>query len=263
MRSDAFGWMDGAGRAKGRANGMGQGAGQGRLVVIDLARTVALIGMAVFHFTFDLEMFGQLPQGTTVTGGWAIWARVVAGSFLFLSGVSLVLAHGEGARWPSFWRRFVKISGAAALVTGVTLVALPQAFMFFGILHSVAFGALMGGLRIRLPWPALLGLAAGVILVNEFVALEALNPRWLVWTGLGAQFPLTMDFVPVFPWIAAVLGGMAAAKLAGGLGLWARFGSGSPLARRLSWPGRHSLLIYLVHQPILIALVWAGTQLLR
>ena len=61
----------------------------------------------------------------------------------------------------------------------------------------------------------------------------------------------------------AGLGGMAAARLAGRLGLWARLGPGGPLARRLSWPGRHSLAIYLLHQPILVALVWAGTQLAR
>lgn len=236
---------------------------KGRLVAVDLARTVALCGMAVFHFTFDLEMFGHLPQGTTVTGGWAVFARVVAGSFLFLAGVSLILAHGEGVRWPSFWRRFARIVAAAALVSGATLVALPQAFIFFGILHAVAFGSLMGVLLIRLPWPVLLGLAGAVLWVNEVVALEALNPRWLVWTGLGERFPLTMDFVPVFPWMAAVLGGMAAARLAGRMGIWARMGSGGPLAQRLSWPGRHSLAIYLLHQPILIALVWAGTQLLR
>ena len=66
-----------------------------RLVAVDLARTVALCGMVVFHFTFDLELFGHLPQGTTVTGGWAVFSRVVAGSFLFLSGVSLILAHGD------------------------------------------------------------------------------------------------------------------------------------------------------------------------
>ena len=236
---------------------------KGRLVAVDLARTVALCGMAVFHFTFDLEMFGHLPQGTTVTGGWAVFARVVAGSFLFLAGVSLVLAHGEGVRWPSFWRRFVRIAAAAALVSVATLVAMPQAFIFFGILHAVAFGSVMGVLLIGLPWPLLLGLAGAVLWVNDVVALEALNPRWLVWTGLGERFPLTMDFVPVFPWMAAVLGGMAAAKLAGRAGLWARLGTGGVLARRLAWPGRHSLAIYLLHQPILIALVWAGTQLSR
>jgi len=238
-------------------------AGRNRLVAVDLARTVALCGMAVFHFTFDLEMFGHLPQGTTITGGWAIFARVVAGSFLFLSGVSLVLAHGDGVRWPAFRRRFLRIAAAAALVSGATLIAMPQAFIFFGILHAVAFGSVMGVLLIRLPWGALLAMAAAVLWINDVVALEALNPRWLVWTGLGERFPLTMDFVPVFPWMAAVLGGMAAAKLAGGLGLWPRLEMDGPLLRRLAWPGQHSLAIYLLHQPILIGLVWAGTQLLR
>lgn len=251
--------MDGGVRVRGRIV-----AGEKRrLVAVDLARTLALCGMVVFHFTFDLELFGHLPQGTTVTGGWAIFARVVAGSFLFLSGVSLVLAHGGGVRWPSFWRRFARIAAAAALVTVATLVALPQAFIFFGILHAMAFGALVGVLVIRLPWPVLLALSGAVLWVDHVVALEAMNPRWLVWTGLGERMPLTMDFVPVFPWMAPVLGGMAAAKLAGRLGLWGRLPAGGPLAQRLSWPGRHSLAIYLVHQPILIGVVWVGTQLLR
>jgi uncharacterized membrane protein len=234
-----------------------------RLVVVDLARTLALCAMAVFHFTFDLELFGHLPQGTTVTGGWAVFARVIAGSFLFLSGVSLVLAHGKAVRWPSFRNRLLRVAGAAALVTGATLVALPQAFIFFGILHAIAFGSVIGILLIRAPAMLLLVLAAGVLGVNHVVALEVMNPRWLVWTGLGDRQPWTMDFVPVFPWIAAVLGGMAAAKLAERGGLWARLPMGGPVLQRLAWPGRHSLAIYLIHQPVLITLVWLGTLGLR
>lgn len=239
------------------------GGMQERLVVIDLARTVALCAMAVFHFTFDLELFGHLPPGTTVTGGWAIFARVIAGSFLFLSGVSLVLAHGDGVRWPSFRRRLLRVAGAAVLVTVATWIALPQAFIFFGILHAIAFGSVLGVLLIRVPAVVLLVLAGGMIWVNEVVALEVMNPRWLVWTGLGDRQPWTMDFVPVFPWMAAVLGGMAAAKLAARFGLWSRLGGGGDWARRLAWPGRHSLAIYLVHQPVLIGLVWVGTVILR
>lgn len=237
---------------------------QRRLVVVDLARTVALLGMAVFHLAFDLEMFGHLAPGTTVSGGWAIFARLVAGSFLFLSGVSLVLAHGGAIRWPGVWRRLGRLAAAAALVSGATWLAFPQAFVFFGILHSIALCSLIGLALIRLPGLVLLALAVAVLAVDRSLALEVMNPRWLAWTGLGSVAPLAVDFVPVFPWLGAVLAGMGAAKLAAAAGFWTWAGrlAEGPVLRRLAWPGRHSLLIYLIHQPVLIGLVWAGTRFL-
>lgn len=57
--------------------------------MLDVLRSFALLGMIVFHFTRDLEMFGYLAQGTTLSGGWALFARSIAGSFLLLAGVSL------------------------------------------------------------------------------------------------------------------------------------------------------------------------------
>ena len=245
---------------KGRQGERGAMAGEagGRLVVVDLARTVALIGMAMFHFTFDLEMFGLVAPGTTTTGGWAIFARVIAGSFLFLAGLSLVLAHGGGVRWPSFWRRMAKVAGAAILVTAGTYAAFPHAFVFFGILHSIALASLLGLAVIRLPGLGLLLLAGAVVAVDRSFAHDALNPRWWAWIGLGTVQPPSVDLVPVFPWFASVLAGMAAAKLAGAAGLWSRLAAWQPggVLRRLAWPGRHSLVIYLVHQPVLIGGLW-------
>ena len=58
-----------------------------RLVVLDLARTAAVIGMVIFHFTFDLQMFGHIPPDTLYQPFWHYFARMVAGSFLFLSGI--------------------------------------------------------------------------------------------------------------------------------------------------------------------------------
>ena len=242
-------------------SGSAGGSGK-RLVALDLARSLALLGMVVFHFTFDLEMFGHLEPGTTVNGAWAIFARVVAGSFLFLSGVSLWLAHGRGIRWPAFWRRFVMVGGAAAAVTLATYVAVPQAFIFYGILHAIAVGSLVGLAFLRLPAVVTLAAAVGVLAVNQSVASDAFNGPWLVWTGLGSRAPWALDFVPPFPWLAAVLAGIGVARLLGLVGFWdwlGRFQGGAGLAR-LAWPGRHSLAIYLLHQPVLIGLVWAGTQ---
>ena len=72
-------------------------AAKGRIEVIDLARAVALVAMVVFHFTWDLEHFYYVEPGLTEVGGWWIFARCIASSFLFLVGFSLVLANGRGS----------------------------------------------------------------------------------------------------------------------------------------------------------------------
>ena len=74
-----------------------------RIELVDLARGVALVAMAVYHFTWDMEFFGYVQAGTTAVGGWKLFARCIASSFLFLVGASLFLAHGDGVRWPRIW----------------------------------------------------------------------------------------------------------------------------------------------------------------
>src|SRR5690606_24526482 len=84
-----------------------------RIPLIDQARGVALIAMAIYHFTWDLGFFGYTDPQMATTGGWRIFARVIAGSFLFLVGFSLVLGHQQGFRLRPFLMRFGKIALAA------------------------------------------------------------------------------------------------------------------------------------------------------
>ncbi|TKB32225.1 MAG: DUF1624 domain-containing protein, partial [Mesorhizobium sp.] len=63
-----------------------------RIVAIDVARGVALLAMASYHFTWDLEFFGYADPGLTAFGWWKFYARCIASTFLFLVGVSLFLA---------------------------------------------------------------------------------------------------------------------------------------------------------------------------
>ena len=231
-----------------------------RLILIDLARSAALAGMVVFHLVYDLDIFGWVPQGTAVTG-WFWWhARIVAGSFIFLAGLGLWLSHGQGIRWPAFRRRFVKIAAAAALVTLVSHFALPGLTIFYGILHSIAVSSLLGLLVLRLPVSVILALAAGVALLPWQFA-DPVFGGWLVWTGLSGTVPMTADFEPLFPWFAPFLAGIAAGKLVSRFGLWPRLAlTETPLLRRLAWPGRHSLAIYLIHQPVLLGVMTAITR---
>jgi uncharacterized membrane protein len=233
-----------------------------RLLGLDIARSAALLGMVCFHIVFDLQMFGHLPFGTTLHPVFYWHARLVAGSFLFLAGVSLWLAHGQGIRWPAFWRRWIKIVAAAALVTVATYVALPEYFVYFGILHCIAASSLIGLFALRLPAAAVAALGAVIMVASYILPDPAFNAPLLRFIGLATEPAMTVDFEPLFPWVGPFLLGLASAKWASARGLLHRLTlPDTPVLRRLALPGQHSLMVYLVHQPILIALIWVASYL--
>ena len=235
---------------------------QTRLLGLDIARSLALLGMVAFHIVFNLQMFGHVPFGTTLHPFFYWHARLVAGSFLFLAGLSLWLAHGAGIRWPAFWRRWIRLAAAAALVTIATYAALPDYFVYFGILHSIAASSLLGLMVLRLPALAVAGLGAAIMAGSYILPDPAFNAPLLRFLGLATEPAMTVDFEPLFPWVGPFLLGLAMGKLADRYRLWAWLTlPDTPLLRRLAWPGQHSLAIYLVHQPVLISLIWAGTAL--
>lgn len=231
-----------------------------RVLWIDLARTAALVGMVVYHFGYDLALFGVIPFDAVLTGWFRQLAVGVAASFIALAGVSLVLAHQGGIHWPAFLRRFALIAGAAALVTLATYVTLPEAYVYFGILHAIALFSLMGLAFRALPALLLLGLAAGVLSLPMVVSGGVFDMPILSFVGLASERPRTVDYEPVFPWFAPFLAGMALAKIAGRAG-WLPRRALVGAQRWLAWPGQHSLAIYLVHQPVLMALIWGYLQL--
>lgn len=236
-----------------------------RIPALDIARTVALLAMAIYHFTFDLDMFGYIPPGTSTSGGWAIFARLIAGSFLFLVGVSLFLAQADGIRWRPFLRRLAMVAAAAALITAGTRYAMPDNYIFFGILHSITVASLLGLLFLKLPAPLTLAVAALVVFAKPYLQNGWFDASWLAGLGLTTWPVRSADFVPVFPWFAATLAGIGAAKIGRAAGFWQwlaeRGGGDSGLIRVASWPGRHSLAVYLVHQPMLIAILWTFAKL--
>ena len=232
-----------------------------RLPALDAARTLAVVAMVVFHFTFDLALFGHIPADTMSQPFWYYFARLIAGSFLFLSGISLWLAHGQIIRWPAFWKRWAKLAAAAALVTTASIWLVPGGPIWFGILHAMAATALIGLIALRLPWPITLALAAVIFAAAWGPRFPAFDPLWLVWTGFAETRPMMGDYVPLIPWAAPALAGIAFAK-ATRLDQW-RGTAPSRLTHALTFPGRHSLIIYLIHQPILFGLFnayhWANS----
>jgi uncharacterized membrane protein len=226
-----------------------------RIEAIDAARGIALLAMVSYHFTWDLEFFGYVTPGLTAFGGWKIYARCIASSFLFLVGFSLMLAHGNGIRWNGFGKRLAMIVAAAAAITIATWFATPGSFIFFGILHHIALASLLGLAFLRFPAWALAVAAILVAMAPQFLRMPIFDHPGLWWLGLSTISPRSNDYVPLFPWFAAVLAGMAAARFARDFGLLARLGGElpQPALRPLVKIGQHSLAFYLIHQPVLIA----------
>lgn len=240
-----------------------QNSSSRRIALIDVLRGVALLAMASYHFTWDLEFFGYASPGLTAHGPWKLYARCIASSFLFLVGVSLVLAHAERIRWPGFWKRFAMVAVAAAAISLVTYFATRESFIFFGILHQIALASLLGLLFLRLPALLTLIVAALVIAAPSYLRSPIFDHPALLWVGLSSADPRSNDYVPLFPWFGAVLSGIGLAKLAKAAGLFERLANvslGQTLDRPFGLIGRHSLAFYLIHQPVLIGCVGLFAQ---
>ena len=242
---------------------MEPGRGFARIEAMDVLRGAALVGMFVFHATWDLGDFGLISERIPFSQGFMAFGHLVAATFLGLSGASLVLANPGGRPAPAYWRRLAMIVAAAGLISAVTYWEMPNEFVFFGILHCIALGSLVGLAFLRAPLPLTLGVAAFILAAPWFAISSSLDSPWLWWVGLGPTLPRTVDWRPVFPWMGFVIAGIGLMQLALARGWatgWAGWKSGSASTRLLALGGRHSLLVYLVHQPIFFGIVWVIAQ---
>lgn len=234
-----------------------------RIVWIDVARGLALLAMAIYHFSWDLEFFGYLDPGTAETGPLKWFARSIATSFLILVGIGLIMGHFRRIKWRGFGRRLAMVGGAALAITVATYFATPDAYIFFGILHEIAAASVLGLLFLRVPSVGLAALAVLWLVAAHVLKGEIFNAPWLSWIGLSTNPPRSNDFVPLFPWFAAVLAGMAAGRLMldRNWTVWLadRPPPPNPASPVLAFLGRHSLITYLLHQPILIGCVFLAS----
>jgi uncharacterized membrane protein len=235
-----------------------------RIGLLDTARGIALIAMASYHFTWDMEFMGYLAPGTAETGWLKIYARVIASTFLFLAGVSMVLASRPEIRWRPFWKRFAMIAAAAVVISVATYIAMPGEWIFFGILHCIAALSLIGIVFLRLraaaTYVATLALLAAW-LTDTFIApgllsTSALDAKYLAWIGFAEMPPRSNDYVPLFPWATAFFSGLSLALIAIRTELPRRLAALGKGPRLLTTAGRHSLAFYLVHQPVLIGIAY-------
>ena len=237
-----------------------------RFAIVDIARGIAIVAMAAYHLCWDLSFFRFIEPDVGYDPQWVLIARSILSVFMVLVGVGLVLGHGRAIRWRAFWRRWVFVVAGAAAISLGTFIVFPDSFVYFGVLHAIALFSLLGLAFVRTPlWLAIV-VAAVVIALPFFYADPLFNEK--LWSVLGFWQvpPPTNDLVPVFPWFGAVLLGIIATRLVLASPLSPRLAAIAPtgrLPRVLAFLGRWSLLIYLLHQPILLGLIYPAAMVFQ
>lgn len=233
--------------------------GTGRYQLVDVARGAAFVAMFAYHAAWFADGRGLLDLPIGASLAWHLFQRSIAGTFFFLVGVSLVLANRDRTRTGPFLWRLGKLVAGATIVTVTSAVLDPRMLVTFGILHSIAACSVLGlGLlaaaRGRRGGGAALLAFGAVAVALSWVSSPAFDGP-LAFTGLGAARRATFDFQPLFPWLGVVAWGIAAGLGLPREGLVARWSSGAPPVRGLSLLGRHALLLYMAHVPVLVVSV--------
>jgi len=228
-----------------------------RHAILDALRGVGIVLMVAYHFAFDLAHFRMIQTDFNHDLFWLAARALIVTIFLGLVGVSLVLGKRAHPGPQPFWRRVALIAACAIVVTIASYFIFPQTFITFGILHAIAVASVLSRPLVGLPRVAL-ALGAAIIFAGATVQLPLFDAPWLNWVGMMTHKPATEDYVPLFPWLGVVLIGVA---IGSALPRMQRtLATGDRFAPRwLAWLGRHSLIIYLVHQPLLFGAlsVWS------
>ncbi len=228
-----------------------------RYAVVDIARGIAIALMFIYHFTFDLNYFGVVSFDFNNDLRWLGFRALIVSLFSALVGVGLVLGPGRKLDWRRYGKRLLAIGACAALASAGSYFIFPKTFIFFGILHFIFVASVLGLAFLRFNWLNLI-LGAALIVFGAVLQLPFFDQRPLQWIGMMTHKPYTEDYVPLLPWFGVVLLGMFLARRAedhGWFENYAKIEIRNPVATLLAFGGRHSLIIYMLHQPIFIGLL--------
>ena len=224
---------------------------KGRIWEIDALRGLLIPGMVMIHLIYDVvDLYGFIRWPYPVW--YYLFKNNYGALFVCLAGLSATLG-----RRPI--RRGLTVFGGGMICTAVTVgmyllkMAPYGIIIYFGVLHCLGVCMMLWPLFRKMPGWALL--LTGLVLIGAgwWLRGQSFPIRWLI--PLGITYPgfASSDYFPLMPNLGYFLVGAAVGRrlYSEKTTRFPKADPGHPVIRFFCFCGRHSLLIYLLHQPVL------------
>lgn len=237
-----------------------------RYTILDIIRGLALIGMTAYHAMWDLVYIYDVDIPWYKSNAAFMWQQSICWTFILLSGFCWNLGRKK-------LKRGLIVFGCSIVVSLVTAIFLPDASIMFGILSLIGTAML-----VMIPLDKLfskvspyIGVAVCFALfivtynVNagtlgfgdwEIVKLpkELYANLFTAYLGFPAPGFYSSDYFSVIPWLFLYQTGYF---LYGVFKKhdWLKHLSAISI-KPLEWIGRHSLLLYMLHQPVVYGVLF-------
>lgn len=242
-----------------------------RIHLLDEIRGFAVLCMIFYHGFYSLAFLFQLDWGMALLRFFMPAEPFFAGLFIFISGISSNLSHSNLLRG-------VKLLGIALLVSIVTFLVVPSQVIVFGILHFLSICMILFGLlrplQEKIPlipgivlsallYLCTMQISSGVLAFGISLPDMLYQTNWLAPLGFHNAAFFSSDYFPLLPWAFVFSAGTFAGRWAA-QGKFPQWMYPSRI-RPLSWMGRHALILYIVHQPVIVGVCtvveWAANMI--
>ena len=231
-----------------------------RLLLLDVFRGAAVIAMVFYHFCWDLGYFGFIDLQQVTRGLGLLCAQIIGVSFITISGVSSRISGFSGNFKKKFIKRILLLLFLCASITTTTYFLDKNSVIFFGILHFLCICSLLSIFLNKIKKSHLIFLIFLASVIVNFISDSYDLPIFLSWIGFNKETPITNDFYPLFPWVSYYLLGFWLGKFVETNISKAQYKNPllhlktTYLFKSMVFFGQKSLIIYILHQPILFSL---------
>lgn len=228
-----------------------------RFFEIDFLRGIAIVFMVLFNYTFAfkfLKIYAIAESSSFFY--WKIFPAIIAFVFIFLAGISLYISSVKKGRNATIMHG-LRIFLLGIGITIVTFLFYPEWAVLFGILHLIGLGIILATFLVSFSWNFILGVI--VIFFGIILQQFTFNFPWLLWLGFIPKHFTTFDYFPMLPWFGIVLLGVEIGKKLyenGKRNFKITDFSKNLVVKFLCFAGRNSLFIYLIHQPLLVVVLY-------